>query len=122
MSVDGNQEAQLDAIANRLFDTWNVRQRAADQRRFAKLEADVAALKADAARAQEIRITRDREIKGIKDTVEAMDGKIDKLVVDSAVSDTTISNAKWLVGTGFFGIVGSVILATLHYIGVRWPG
>lgn len=118
---DGSQEAQLDVIANRLFDAWNQRARAAEERRFTSLEAKVAKLEADAARAQEIRITRDREIKDIKHTVGAMDSKIDTLVADKAGRDTAISVAKWLVGSGFIGIVGSVIVATLHYIGVLRP-
>lgn len=84
------------------------------QARVAKLEG------ADRVNA-EVRVTRDREIRDVKETVNGMDTKLDTLLADKAGRDTAISWAKWLIGTGFFGVVGSVIVATLHYIGVLRP-
>ncbi len=96
---------------------------AVDQRdRYADIAARVAAIEAREIAAVEVRAFRDREIKEIKETVASVDGKIDLLVIDKAGRDTTISVGKWFVGTGFFGLVGSAILATLHYIGVLRAG
>ncbi len=118
---DAGNDAQLDVIADRLFDTWARRHQGKVASDLAELRAKVARLEAEGERAQEIRITRDREIREIKDTVEKVDGKVDTLVNDKAGRDTVIGFAKWLVGVGFFGTVGSVILATLHYIGWLRP-
>lgn len=91
--------------------------------KYAEIAARIVALEANERAALDIRATRDREIKEIKGTVTDMDGKLDKLVADKAGRDTAINLGKWIVGTGFFGVVGSVIVATLHYIGwLRPPG
>ena len=50
-----------------------------------------------------------------------VDGKLDKLVVDKAGRDGAISFGKWIVGAGFLTIIGSVIIATLHYVGLLRP-
>jgi hypothetical protein len=86
--------------------------------KYADVIARVAAIEAREVASIEVRAMRDREIKEIKATVSSVDGKIDLLVIDKAGRDTTISVGKWIVRTGFIGAVGSVIVATLHYIGV----
>lgn len=88
----------------------------------ADIMARVAGLEANERASVEVRASRDREIKEIKTTVGGMDAKLDLLVIDKAGRDTTISLGKWIVGTGFFGVVGSVIVATLHYIGLLRAG
>lgn len=86
--------------------------------KYAEIAARVVALEANERASVDIRNTRDREIKEIKGTVTDMDGKLDQLVADKAGRDSAIGLGKWIVGTGFFGLVGSVIIGTLHYIGV----
>lgn len=88
----------------------------------AELVGRVAALEANERAAVDSRAMRDREIRDMKTTMGAMDGKLDQLVADKAGRDTAISLGKWIVGTGFFGIVGSVIIATLHYVGLLRAG
>lgn len=84
--------------------------------------ARIAVLEGAERAAGEVRIARDREIKDIKTTIGGMDTKLDRLVADKAAKDAAIGMGKWLVGTGFLGVVGSVIVATLHYIGwIRPP-
>ncbi len=84
--------------------------------------ARIAVLEGAERAAGEVRIARDREIKDIKTTIGGMDTKLDRLVADKAAKDAAIGVGKWLVGTGFLGVVGSVIVATLHYIGwLRQP-
>ncbi len=83
--------------------------------------ARIAVLEGAERAAGEVRIARDREIKDIKTTIGGMDAKLDRLVADKAAKDAAIGVGKWLVGTGFLGVVGSVIVATLHYIGWLRP-
>ncbi len=83
--------------------------------------ARIAVLEGAERAAGEVRIARDREIKDIKTTIGGMDTKLDRLVADKAAKDAAIGVGKWLVGTGFLGVVGSVIVATLHYIGWLRP-
>ena len=111
-----------------VVDSRREREQARTGERLNDLGERVALLEAAERLANELRIARDREIRDVKKTVEGMatqvggmDTKIDSLVVDKAGRDTAISLAKWLVGTGFLGVVGSVIIATLHYIGVLRP-
>jgi hypothetical protein len=104
-----------------VVDSRRERERATEQDWKADIAARVAAIEANERASIEIRVTRDREIRDIKGTVKDMDGKLDQLVADKAGRDTAISFGKWIVGTGFFGIVGSVIIATLHYIGWLRP-
>lgn len=100
------------------------REREAVQRdeKLADALARIAVLEGAERVAVEVRVARDREIRDIKSTIGAMDGKLDKLVEDKAGRDGAIGFGKWLVGTGFLAVVGSVIIATLHYIGwIRPP-
>lgn len=89
--------------------------------RIADALARIAVLEGAERVAVEVRVARDREIRDIKQTIGAMDGKLDQLVEDKAGRDGAISFGKWLVGTGFLAVVGSVIVATLHYIGWLRP-
>lgn len=104
-----------------IVDSRREREQAQKDDRLAELQARIISLEANERAALDIRAQRDREIKDIKNTVGGMDGKLDQLVADKAGRDTAISLAKWLVGTGFLGIVGSVIVATLHYVGLLRP-
>lgn len=105
-----------------IVDSRREREQTQKDDRLAELQARVATLEGAERVAVEVRVARDREIKEIKATVGGMDGKLDQLVADKAGRDTAISLAKWFVGTGFLGLVGSVIVATLHYIGVLRAG
>lgn len=104
-----------------VVDSRRERERATEQDWKADITARIAAIEANERASLEIRVTRDREIRDIKGTVKDMDGKLDQLIADKAGRDTAIGFGKWIVGTGFFGIVGSVIVATLHYIGWLRP-
>lgn len=105
-----------------VVDSRREREQAIKDDRLTELQARVATLEASERVAAEVRVSRDREIKGIKDAIGSMDGKLDLLVTDKAGRDTAIGLGKWIVGTGFFGIVGSVIIGTLHYIGLLRAG
>lgn len=106
-----------------IVDTRREREGVADGEWKAGVIARVVALEAGERAAADIRATRDREIRDIKNTMQDVDTKLDQLLNDKAGRDTAISLGKWIVGTGFFGVVGSVIVATLHYIGwLRPPG
>lgn len=83
------------------------------------LEARVARLEEARDAAERTRADRDREIRDIKKVVGDIDGKLDLLVKDKDQRDGAIGLGKWLVGTGFFALVGSAVIATLHYIGLR---
>lgn len=121
---EGNLE-QLKFIINQVVDVVESRRERETvdlKDKYTEIAARVVALEAKERASLDIRATRDREIKEIKGTVTDMDGKLDKLVADKAGRDTAISLGKWIVGTGFFGVVGSVIVATLHYIGLLRAG
>lgn len=83
------------------------------------IEARVARLEEAKVAAERTRIDRDREIRDIKTVVTEIDAKLDRLIADKNQRDGAIGLGKWLVGTGFFALVGSAVLATLHYIGLR---
>lgn len=86
------------------------------------LEARVARLEEAKRAAELVRQDRDREIRAIKNTVNDIDAKLDKLVSDKDQRDGAIGLGKWLVGTGFFALVGSIVMATIHYISGRGAG
>lgn len=104
-----------------VVDSRRERERESEKDWKAELIGRVAALEANERAAVDSRAMRDREIRDIKKTLSDVDTKLDGLVADKAGRDTAISFGKWLVGTGFLGVVGSVIVATLHYIGWLRP-
>lgn len=104
-----------------VVDSRREREREGEKDWKAELVARVAALEANERAAVDSRNMRDREIRDIKKTLNDVDTKLDGLISDKAGRDTAISLGKWIVGTGFFGVVGSVIVATLHYIGWLRP-
>lgn len=85
------------------------------------IEARVTRLEERERAAAAVRVDRDREIRDIKNTVHEMDGKLDELVAGKNRQDGAVGLGKWLVGLGFFGTVGSIVIATLHYIGLLKP-
>lgn len=74
------------------------------------IEARVARLEAANAAANELRISRDREIRDVKNLVVELDAKIDRLLEDKTARDTTIGLGKWIVGTGFLAWAGGGLL------------
>ena len=111
-------------VIEQVVDVYDSRREREDRQREDRIGdalARIAALEANERAAVDSREMRDREIRDIKKTLVDVDGKLDGLVADKAGRDTAIGLGKWIVGTGFFGIVGSVIIGTLHYIGWLRP-
>lgn len=80
------------------------------------LAARVARLEAGERAAEDHRVTRDREIRDIKDTVRRVEKKLDKLMDAEARRDGAIGLGKWIVGTGFLGAVGTVFFALTEWL------
>jgi hypothetical protein len=74
------------------------------------LTARVVRLEAQDAVAVQHRTDRDREIRDIKLTVNAMDAKLDLLIADKNSRDTLVGLGKWLVASGLFGTVGALAM------------
>jgi len=81
------------------------------------LSVRVARLEAAEQRNSEIQASRDRETADMKATYADIDAKLERLIEDKNKRDGAIGFGKWIVGTGFFAMVGSAVLAVLHLLG-----
>jgi hypothetical protein len=60
-------------------------------------------------------ISRDREIRDLKAEVRSANEKLDAIQLALAQQDGAIGLGKWLVGTGFVGVIGSAIYGIFHF-------
>lgn len=81
------------------------------------LSVRVARLEAAEQRNSELQASRDHETTAMKATYAEIDAKLELLIEDKNKRDGAIGFGKWIVGTGFFAMVGSAVLAVLHLLG-----
>jgi hypothetical protein len=81
------------------------------------LSVRVSRLEAAEHRNNDIQSARDHELATMKATYAEIDAKLELLIEDKNKRDGAIGFGKWIVGTGFFAMVGSAVLAVLHLLG-----